>query len=74
MQGYAGMSDKLFESGLIKNVSDYFRKFDWENWKWLKQYYSWEEAQVVNFLRIDTIDIRIKDSVCEKFEAKRDNG
>ena len=74
MQDYVEMSNKLFESGLIKNVSDYFRKFDWENWKWLKQYYSWEESQVVDFLRINNIDIRIKSSVCEKFEAKRDNG
>ena len=61
------MSNKLFEWGLIKSVSDYFRKFDWENWKWLKQYYSWEEAHIV-ILRIDNIDIKIRDSVMNKYE------
>jgi hypothetical protein len=62
------MSNKLFECGLIKSVSDYFGRFDWENWKWLKQYYSWEEAKVVDFLRINNIDIKIKDSVINKYE------
>ena len=62
------------ESGLIKNVSDYFGRFDWENWKWLKQYYSWEEAHVVDFLRIDNINVAIKGSVYKKFESKKDNG
>ncbi len=62
------MSNKFFESGLIKNVSDYFGRFDWENWKWLKQYYSWEEAHIVDFLRINNIDLIIKKSIMNKYE------
>jgi hypothetical protein len=52
---------------LIHPVSDYFGRFDWENWKWLKQYYSWEEAHVVDFLRIEDTYIIIKKSVMDKY-------
>jgi hypothetical protein len=62
------MSNKLFEWGLIKSVSDYFRKFDWENWKWLKQYYSWEEAFISDFLRIEDAYFIIKKSIMNKYE------
>jgi len=40
----------------------------------VKQYYSWGEAHVVDFLRIDNINVVIKGSVYKKFESKKDNG
>lgn len=60
--------NKLYDSDIVHPLSDYFGRFDWENWKWLKQYYSWEEAHIVDFLRIDNINVRIKGSVVNKYE------
>jgi hypothetical protein len=54
---------KIHDSDIIDPVSDYFREFDYENWKRLKR----KEARIVDFLRIDNIDIRIKGSVVDKY-------
>jgi hypothetical protein len=53
---------KIHDSDIIDPVSDYFGKFHWGNW------INWEKAHILHSLRIDNIDMRIKDSVVDKYE------